>query len=421
MDINKLAEITNGIILKDTKRTIKNIVIDTRILNDNDVFIPIKGKNLDGNNYIMDAINKNASIVFVATYDYEEITKDVGIIKINDGIEALKNICKYILNDYKGTIIGVTGSVGKTTTKELLYSILSSKYKVFKTEKNYNNIIGMCQSILSLKDEDFAIFELGMNHIGEIKEMVEVLKPSIGIITNIGSSHIGYLGSKEKIYEAKLELIHPDLKYLVISKKDNYLNKTRYENIIWVEEEKYIIEDDGIIYDDVNIDICGKHNIDNLNIVIKLAKFLGLNENEIKEGLKKYKDIRIKKKYINGALIIDDSYNASLESMKTGIDYINSLNYNYKILVLGDMLELGSDSMFYHKDLGKYIKDKDIDKVYTYGDESKYIGYTCNKISNHYTDKELLVKDLKEELTKDVVIYFKASRGIKLEEIIDKL
>lgn len=421
MDINKLALITNGIILKDTKKTIKNIVIDTRILKEGDVFIPLKGKKIDGNNYVKEAIKLNASIVFTTTYDFEETSKDVGIIKVDDGLEALKSICKYYLKEYKGKVIGITGSTGKTTTKELLYDVLSVKYKVFKTEKNYNNIIGVCKNILNLEDEEIAIFELGMNHIGEIKEMIDVLKPSIGIITNIGTSHIGYLGTKDNIYKAKLEIIHPDLEFLILSKNDEYLKKTKFKDIIWTNEENYVIDENNISYKDMKIDLCGKHNMNNLNIVITLAKFLGLSELEIKEGLRNFKNIRIKKKIINDALIIDDTYNASFESMKAGIDYVSSLRYNYKILVLGDMLELGIDSIFYHKDLGKYIKDKDIDKVYTYGTDSKYIGYTCNKISNHYEDKELLIKDLKEELSEDTVIYFKASRGIKLEEIIDKL
>lgn len=421
MNINDYAVITNGIILKSTERTINDIVIDTRILKEGDIFIPIKGKNLDGNDYILEAINKKASIIFTTTYDYDDISEDVGVIKVDDGLEALKNICKYYLNKYKGTVIGITGSCGKTTTKELLYSVLSSKYKVFKTEKNYNNIIGMCLNILKLKNEDYAIFELGMNHFDEIKEMVEILKPNIGVITNIGTSHIGYLGSKDNIYKAKLEIIHPGLNLLVLNKKDEYLKKTEFNNILWSEENTYLVNENDIMYEDIKIDICGKHNTCNLDIVIALARFLNLKEEEIKIGLTKYKDIRIKKKYVNNTLIIDDTYNANLESMKAGIDYIDSLNYNYKILVLGDMLELGIDSAYYHKELGIYIRDKDIDKVFTYGNDSKYIGYSCMKISNHYENKEELISDLKKELEDNTVIYFKASRGMKLEEIIDKL
>ena len=194
--------------------------------------------------------------------------------------------------------------------------------------------------------------------------------------------------------------------------------------------ENIISKEDGSIYtlkgtnQKIEVPVGGNHFVQNSLCALAVGSIYKMPIEKMVKGIyefeltKKRMDITTFK---NNITVINDYYNANYDSMKAAIEYLSKMTAKRKIAVLGDMLELGNDSMFYHKDLGKYIKDKDIDKVYTYGDESKYIGYTCNKISNHYTDKELLVKDLKEELTKDVVIYFKASRGIKLEEIIDKL
>lgn len=428
MDFNTLVMITNGIILNNTTNKVNKFSIDTRSLNKGDTFIPIKGNNTSGEIYLKEAVLKGANIVFTTSNDIKElinINKNIGIIKIDDGLETLKKLSSFYRNKYEGIIIGITGSCGKTTTKEMLYDSLSSKYNVFKSYKNYNNIIGVCLNILSLKDEQIAIFELGMNHKNEISEMVKILKPEIGIITNIKEAHIGNLNSLENIYEAKKEIINDKMKVLFLNINDDYLKKTIFKNIIWFNNKDY----DFKAYDDyiyspsllLSINAYGSYNIDNIVSVIEVSKYLNLSIEEIKNGLEKYKSFRIKKLYIKDALIIDDTYNANIASMKASIDYIDNLNYKYKILVLGDMLELGEYSSFYHKELGFFIRDKHIDKVYTYKNDSKYIGYTCQKISYHYTSKVDLINDLKEELNKDTVILFKGSRLLKMEEIIEGL
>lgn len=417
--------ITGGIILNYTDKKINNISIDTRTIEVNDLFIPIKGKNKDGNDYLQDAVLKGASIVLTTNNDVKnlvKINKDIGIIKVDSGIEALKKIALYYRNKYTGLIIAVTGSCGKTTTKEMIYSCLSSKYKVFKSFKNYNNIIGICKNILSLNDEDVAVFELGMNHENEIKEMVSILKPEIGVITNITEAHIGNLGSLENIFLAKKEIIHKDMKVLFLNCEDLYLKKIDFHNIVWANKNDFhyeIYEDYIYIKDfDIKVNAYGFHNIYNIIIAILLAKYLKLSDSEIKEGLERYSSYRMKKYLIKEALIIDDTYNANIASMKAAIDYLNTINYKTKILVLGDMLELGSYSSYYHKELGIYIRDKKIDKVYTLGEDSKYIGNSCQKISFHYIDKKVLANDLKNDLKSDVAVLIKGSRLLNMEDII---
>lgn len=429
MDFNKLVMITDGIILRKTDLKINNYSTDSRTINSDDVFIPLKGDNFDGEKYLEDAA-KYASIVFTTSNDINkiiEVNPYIGIIKVDDTLEALKKIAIYYRNIYEGEIIAVTGSNGKTTTKELLYSVLSVKYNVFKSYKNYNNIIGICKMILSLGNEEKAIFELGMNHEGEIDEMVNILKPHIGIITNIGTSHIGNLKTKENILKAKLEIINNEIKILVLNRDDEYLNKVSFDKTLWfcIDDISYSLLDDKIIvkYGDEIIEVktCGKQNVSNISAVITLAKYFELTPEQIKKGLENYDSVRLKKIKFGNTLLIDDTYNANMESMIMGIDYVDSLKIKNKILVLGDMLELGIDSVYYHKEVGIHIRNTSINKVYTFGSDSRYIGSSCQKISYHYTNIDELIDIIKYEMSDDTVIYFKASRRMQLERVINSV
>ena len=432
--MNNFLEIINGRILNGNTK-FNNISIDTRTIKKDDIFIPICFKEGNGNEYIKDAVEKGASAVLVPK-DYLDktnilneiltINEDVCIVEIDSGLEVLKRLAKYKRDNYKGKVIGITGSNGKTSTKELLHLIISSKYTCFKSKKNYNNILGLCMMLLELKDEEYAVFELGMNHLGEISEMSKILRPDIALITNIGSSHIGNLGSKENILKAKLEILDGfnENGILFINKEDELLNTIKYKNTYKFNTLVGRVLDDGI---EINIDnktiklsLLGKHNILNISSAFYISSYLGISYDQFINSIKNYGNIRIKKVNINGCTIFDDSYNANYESMVNGIDYIDKLNKN-KILVLGDMLELGDEEITYHKDLGKYIRNSSIDKVYTYGNLSKHIGNTCGKISFHYEDIDLLVRDLISDIDSNTVIYIKGSNSMKLYRIIDKI
>ena len=436
MNLNKFIEIIDGILINIPSNFNYNISIDTRTINKNDIFIPISFKDGNGNKYIKEAVLKGANTVLIPKdylestnilYEILTINNDIGIIEIDNGLEVLKRLAFNKRDNFKGVVIGITGSVGKTSTKELLAQVLSKKYKVFKTEKNYNNILGLSLMLLKLEDEEYAVFEMGMNRLGEISEMSKILKPHIGLITNIGTAHIGNLLSKENILKAKLEIIDGfnDEGILFINEEDEYLNKIDYHNVYrynTIDNEVY----NGTIKvniesEEVNLELNGKHNIYNISSIYVISKYLGIEDSLIIEAIKEYKDIRMNEIYIKDTLIIDDSYNASLESMINGIKYINLTNYDNKVLVLGDMLELGLEEIEIHKDLGKYIRNTSINKVYTYGDISRYIGYTCNKISYHFNDKDKLAMALKEELLDNTVIYIKGSHNMNLSKLVDMI
>lgn len=435
MKLNEFINIIEGRLINRPVNFKYNISIDTRTIKENDIYIPICFKEGNGNNFIKEAVIKKAGIVLIPKsyldsndilFDLLRINVDIGIVEIDSGLEVLKRLAINKRNNYKGKVIAITGSNGKTSTKELLHLILSSKYNVFKSKENYNNILGLCMMILELKDEEIAIFELGMNHLNEISEMSKIVKPDIGLITNIGTAHIGNLLTKENILKAKLEIIDGfNDKSILFINNDLIFKDVDYKNIYRYEYLKGNIDSDSIIIyidnDKVELNLKGQHNIYNVSSAYYISKYLDIDKDTFIKIIKKYKSIRMKEYIINNTLVIDDSYNANYDSMINGIDYINITKYKNKILVLGDMLELGEDEIEIHKDLGKYIRKTNINKVYTYGNLSKYIGSACNKISFHYEDMNCLIKNIKNELNSDTIIYIKGSHSMKMEKIIERL
>ena len=429
MNINEFIRIVDGRLINKPKKFKYKISIDTRTIKKNDIFIPIKYKDGDGNKYILEA-SKLASVILIPKdylestnilYEVLEINKDIGIIEVDDGLSSLIRLAKYKRDNTSGKIIVITGSNGKTSTKEMLSTVLKRKYKVFKSYANYNNILGVALNLLNIKDEEILIFEVGMNHLGEIKKISEILKPDIGIITSIGTAHIGNLKSKKNILKAKLEILEGfkiDSK-LFINDNLNINNKYVVKCVIpenKVLEDKIIID----IGEYVSLKLKGKHNINNISLVIGVSKYLGLSNELIIKGLKEYKSYRMKEYKINNSLIIDDSYNSNLESVLNGIDYLKITHYKNKILVLGDIKELGRYTKLIHAKIGKYI-DPNIFKTYTYGEYSKYISDNIKTNKRHYIDINILIKDLRKELNKESIIYIKGSHSMNMDLIVKDL
>ena len=281
MNINELVKITDAKLnnSKYLKRKISKFSIDTRTLKKNEMFIALKGKT-DGHNYLNKI--KNTSGVIISN-DY--ISEKIPVLKVDDTLAALKKIACYNRLNYKGKVIAITGSNGKTTTKELLSHVLSSKEKVFKTYKNNNNEIGLPLNLTKLNNKTkYAVLELGMNHKGEIKELSNICKPDIAIITNIGTAHIGYLGSKKEIYKAKMEIIEGmKEKKLFVNGYDEYLNKCEFATKVTFDNknfkisniklEKKYISFDLIIDRSYEIKYCipSKRQLGNIALVIAVA------------------------------------------------------------------------------------------------------------------------------------------------------
>lgn len=389
----------------------------------------------NGNKYIEKALANGASLVIA---DDTEI-KDSRIVKVEDTIKAMQELAKEYREKLALKIIGITGSNGKTSTKDIIYSILSSKYKCLKTEGNYNNHIGLPYTILSLTDEEkFGILEMGMSNFGEIKLIADISKPNYGIITNIGDSHLEFLKNRESVFKAKTEILEfLEKDKVFVFGDDEYLSSLAVKKIGFGDGNTKKIEvlkigEDGskFILDnrEYQTSLLGKHNIVNLSLAIELAKEIGLSEKDLEESLKNIKitDMRFQELKIDEDVYINDAYNASPTSMIAAIDTLNLIhNDKYKIAILGDMLELGEKEVEFHIAVLNYLLDKNIKLIYLYGERMKkaYKEFMKNKNEEYrfwcYDSKEQIIESLKK-IKMQKVILLKGSRGMKLEEIIKK-
>ena len=396
------------------KVQIKNVVMDSRKVTEGSLFFAIN----NGNSYVKDVLDKGASLVIADNTDIA----DERIVKVADTIATMQDLATKYRNKLDIQVIGITGSNGKTSTKDIVYSLLSKKAKTLKTEGNYNNHIGLPYTLLNVTDEEkFVVLEMGMSSLGEIRRLGEISNPDYAIITNIGDSHIEFLKTRDNVFKAKTELLEfVNKENTFVCGDDVYLAKLDVNKIGFNEDNNFRIESyefsdkgskftlDGKEY---QMSLLGKHNISNTAIAIELAKKIGLSEQEIRVG----EDI-----YIN------DAYNASPTSMKAAIDTLNEIyNDKYKIAILGDMLELGEDEVKYHVEVLNYLLDKKIKLIYLYGERMKkaYDIFMKNKSEEYrfwyYPTKEGIVESLKN-IRMEKVILLKASRGTALEDIIVK-
>lgn len=442
MRIKEILEVVNGkLICGDINKEVGDFKRDTREINENDVYVALIGLETDGNDYYYEAVEKNASLCILSKYDDRD-PKNTAIIMVDDTLKALQDIAGYQRELIKDKpIVAVTGSAGKTSTKDLIASILDSKYSVLKTKGNYNNHIGMPLSLLSYKDEDIAVIEMGMNHFGEISTLTNIAKPNIAVITNIGTAHIGNMGSREGILKAKLEILEGvQDNTVIINDDDDMLSKWAEEN-----KDKYTIITCGIdnkdsmfvaenieLYEDCSfytvnnvkfeVPVGGKHFVLNSLLAYAVGKYYKLSDEEINRGLKnldltsgRMQKIELK----NGAILINDCYNANFDSMKAAINYMEKINNKRKILVLGDMKELGEYSKKIHCDIGELI-DENIDILITTGEEAKNIDLNANakeKIS--LENNEEVIKYLKSIISSNDIVLLKASNGMNFKEICE--
>ncbi|WP_127836366.1 UDP-N-acetylmuramoyl-tripeptide--D-alanyl-D-alanine ligase [Clostridium prolinivorans] len=453
LTFKEIIEAVNGELIKEGQETIyKSISTDTRTISKDSIFIALKGFNFNGNNYALEASIKGAKICIIDEIAFNNISdfnKDTFIIKVNNTKEALLNLAKYYRNKLKVKIIGITGSTGKTSTKDLVAAALSKRYNVFKTKGNFNNEIGLPLMIFNIDNTyDIAVLEMGMSNFGEIHKLADVARPDIGIITNIGVSHIEYLKTRENILKAKLEITDFFTKNntLIVNGDDDLLNKlksNRY-NLLKVGIENYdcyfracdtiigeesiefkVEENKNLINNIFNICIPGKHNILNSMLAIACARKLNLSFEDIIEGFKNLEVTSMRLDIIKGNkfTIIDDSYNASPDSMKAALDVLSNLKGNKKIAVLGTMKELGDKSFEFHKEVGKYAKLKNIDLLITIGEYQKAFEEGFNDINKFKacSNSEEAFNYIKSIINYKDVILIKASRTMKFETIVNKL
>ncbi|MCY7008949.1 D-glycero-beta-D-manno-heptose 1,7-bisphosphate 7-phosphatase [Fusobacterium simiae] len=414
------------------KVQIKNVVMDSRKVTEGSLFFAIN----NGNSYVKDVLDKGASFVIADNTDI----KDKRVIKVSNTISTMQDLAIKYRKKLDIQVVGITGSNGKTTTKDIVYSLLSAEAKTLKTEGNYNNHIGLPYTLLNVTDEEkFVVLEMGMSSLGEIRRLGEISSPDYAIITNIGDSHIEFLKTRDNVFKAKTELLEfVNKENTFVCGDDEYLSKLDVNKIGFNEDnthriESYEFSDKGskFVLDgkEYEISLLGKHNISNTAIAIELAKKIGLTDEEIQRGLKEIKisNMRFQEIKIGNDIYINDAYNASPTSMKAAIDTLNEIyNDKYKIAILGDMLELGENEVDYHIDVLNYLLDKKIKLIYLYGERMKkaYDIFMKNKSEEYrfwyYPTKEGIVESLKN-IKMEKVILLKASRGTALEDIIKNI
>jgi UDP-N-acetylmuramoyl-tripeptide--D-alanyl-D-alanine ligase len=445
LTFKELVEVIEGkIIVEGNNKTFNSLCIDTRKLEKNNVFLALNGEKFNGNIYVKEAMRRGASIAIVDEVNFSNDEIEGTVIKVEDTYKALLNLAKYYRRKLGIKVVGITGSTGKTSTKDLVAAFLSSKYKVFKTKGNFNNHIGLPLMILGLDSSiEVAVLELGMSNSGEIHTLADCARPDVAIITNIGLSHIENLKTKENIFKAKMEITDFFTKdnILIVNGEDYYLNtikednftiiKTGYdksysfnaENIILEEETTSFVVKNRNEKQEFTLPMVGAHNVLNALLGIAVAKALDVNYSEMKDGLKNIEATSMRLEFIkaNGITIINDCYNASPDSMKAALDVLGNYKGGRKIAILGTMRELGDEAPKAHRSIGEYATEKS-DILITTGEfkEEYKIGFAKEQVKTYET-KEQLIGDLYNITEENDVILVKASRGIKFEEIVNQL
>lgn len=400
----------------------KDVVIDSRKVKKGDVFVALAGKRVDGHDFIENVIKKGATCVVVSKSELRNPNYEYGIdiIYVKDTRKALQQIAGFHRSQFNIPVIGITGSSGKTTTKDMLASVLSQKFKTLKSEENQNNEIGVPLTLLKLKKHhQAAVVEMAMQKIGEIDELAQIVRPTIAIITNIGEAHLKYLKSKQNVAAAKSEILNYLKKgdYAILPADDQF-KKFFAKKVPTGVKIKYfgienIIGNENILK---NIPLPGRHNIYNAMAVIQAARILGVNDKSISKGIKTFKPSSNRMEFIklpNGAIIINDSYNANPSSMKAALLMLAGMKGKRKIALLGDMLELGRASKKYHKEIGNLCRKLKIDLVFTVGKNSKLI-----KGNSHFKDAKTAANYLKTRILPRDIILVKGSRGINLDAAV---
>ena len=447
----EIVEAVKGkIYIKGSDTEINAVSTDTRKLEKGNLFIALKGENFNGNEYITLASEKGASLCIVDEIKFkdEEINNYTTVILVENTKEALLDLAMYYRSKLLVKIVGITGSTGKTSTKDLTAAVLSSKYKVFKTKGNFNNEIGLPLMMFQIDNSyDIAILEMGMSNLGEIHRLARVAKPEVAIITNIGVSHIENLITRENILKAKMEITDFFNKsgILVLNGDNDLLNtvKSKDYNIIKIGIEngrEYIakdilLEENSISFEveeknevdhhRIFVDVPGKHNVLNSLLAIACGRILNLCYEDIAEGIKNLETTSMRLDIVRGEkfTIVDDCYNASPDSMIAALDVLINLKGRKKIAILGTMKELGDKAYEAHKKIGEYAKEKEIDLLITVGEFNKAFSEGFSNLNKHIPciNDEEAFNSIKEHICEDDAVLVKASRSMKFEAIVNKL
>ncbi|MGG5254723.1 UDP-N-acetylmuramoyl-tripeptide--D-alanyl-D-alanine ligase [Neobacillus sp. SM06] len=427
------------------------VAIDSRKISKGNLFIPLKGEHADGHKFVEDSIKKGAAAALWQK-DVPNPPLHLPILIVEDCLTALQELAKQYRKQLSVKVVGITGSNGKTTTKDMTANLLSLKFKVQKTEGNFNNHLGLPLTVLRLEeDTEMAVLEMGMSGRGEIEFLTKLACPDAVVITNIGESHLLDLGSREAIAEAKLEILeglkdgglavlHGDEPLLMnrISRFQGNLqvqtfgrseantlfpteiHQLQYGNQFKTNASKQMFE----------LPVLGTHNILNALAAMLVANYFSIPFERMNEKLSTLKLTNMRMELVKGKKgekIINDAYNASPTSMMAAIELVSNLQgHKKKILVLGDMLELGPEEKQYHIQIGASLKAEKVDLLFTFGQLGEYIAKGAEQVLGKekihaFTNKAELINELEKHVDETTLVLVKASRGMKLEEVVTAL
>jgi UDP-N-acetylmuramoyl-tripeptide--D-alanyl-D-alanine ligase len=421
---------------------IRSVGTDSRSIVKDQLFVAIKGENFDGNAFAQEAIKLGAAAAIVSKTNAQAVPA----VLVEDTRLALGNLAHYWRKKFDLPLIAVTGSNGKTTVKEMVTAIINSANgKVLATRGNLNNDIGMPLTLLNMnKNHTHAVIEMGMNHEGEIRYLTKLAMPSIAVVNNAGTAHIGELGSREAIARAKGEIFEglADDGIAVINADDEFASYWQSLNT-----SRKVITFGFAAHADISasyqlqanfsqvhlktprggaefsLHVLGLHNVRNALAASAIAVALGISVAEIAKGLAHFSSVKGRLNWfegINGAAVIDDTYNANPDSMKAAIDVVSSQNTRC-LFVMGDMGELGKDSQQMHKEIGAYAKEKGINQLFSFGEKSRLASEAFGQNAQHFDTLESLLEALRSHMKSGVTVLVKGSRFMKMERVVNAI
>lgn len=419
---------------------VTSIVTDSRQAKDNSMFVAIKGERADGHKFVPMTYSQGAVCALVE----EEVDCNIPQIVVDSTLQAVKDIAEYYRSLFSIPFIGVTGSVGKTSTKEMLSAVLKEKFKVHKTQGNFNNELGVPLTLFAMEeDTQVAIIEMGISDFGEMTRLSKIVKPNICVITNIGCCHLECLGDRDGVLKAKTEMfkyMQNDGKIFLCGDDDKLRTVKEYNGItptfygINNTNEYYgeILENNSeqgikcnLHFDNKSIPVTvpaiGNHMVANAMASVAIGKHLGMTDEEIVKGIESYTTIGGRNNVIKteNYTVIDDCYNANPTSTKASIDTIANFKNPRKICILGDMKELGKDEVALHKEVGAWAEKSKVDILITVGDLAKEMQSQLNStLGYHFENNHSLIKELPNILKDNDAILIKASHSMHFEEIV---
>ncbi|MDN5276373.1 MAG: UDP-N-acetylmuramoyl-tripeptide--D-alanyl-D-alanine ligase [Clostridiales bacterium] len=453
ISIQEVLEATNGTLIKgQAKGLIAGVSTDSRTIKQGELFVSLIGDRFDGHDFIPQAAEKGAKAVLVQRA-LDQLPEGMSVIKVDNTLAALQRFAGYYRKKFNIPVVAVTGSTGKTTTKDMIHCVLSARYNVLKTEGNLNNEIGLPLTLFRIqRHHEIAVVEMGMSGFGEIHRMAEAALPCVGVITNIGVSHIEKLGSRENILKAKLEIFDyfPGNGVAVLNGDDDMLwgVKERFSFGIRYFGTRQAIDfravdistagQSGVKFKLISdneerpfeLSLPGRHNVYNSLAAIAVGRLFGISFQEMREALRDFKTGNMRLNIFEtreGVVVIDDVYNASPDSMKAALSVLRDMPAARRIAVLGDMLELGDYAEEGHRQVGRAVVENKVDLLITRGQNSRWIGMEAQAAGMpsssiyHCECNKDVINLLSTIVHSGDTILVKGSRGMRMEEVVSHL